>query len=74
MGLGAVAEVEAVITNHHVIDGCDWATIQVEFDYRADSDGRLIPSRLYNVSAPPIISSPSHPIDLGTPETSGTTT
>lgn len=62
-GSGFLVAPGVVMTNHHVVHGAQWETIQVEFDYRAAADGSLIPSRYYRVSGPPIALSPSHEVD-----------
>lgn len=62
-GSGFLIAPGLVMTNHHVVAECDWKTIKVEFDYRADANGKLTPSRFCSLTAAPLATSPSHDID-----------
>ena len=67
-GSGFLVASGIVMTNYHVVENCDWKTIQAEFDYRADATGALTPSRLSKLSGAPIATSPWHQIDKTHPK------
>ena len=67
-GSGFLVAPGLVMTNYHVVEDCDWTTIKVEFDYRADANGVPTVSRFCSLTAAPIATSPWHPIDKEHPK------